>query len=318
MPGTAVEMLISEASTNGVIGQVMGMLNATADIIHSVRNETEESVQKKYRPGNKAKARVLFKLPDSDSDSTKIGVSLLDHVVSLSPRTSAEEKVIRDPLELLPLSSFVDQAKVVKVQPGIGLFMDIAIRGIQGFAHISRLADTKIETLLATTGAFREGSVHRARVIGYNAMDGLFLLSLEPKILAQPFLRIEDVEVGSIVQGKVDKLILGPKGVTGVLINLAEGITGLVPETHMADVYLQNPEKKFREGAPVKARVLSTDPDKRQLRLTLKKTLVNSDASVWKNYKQISVGDQSQGSIVNILPTGAVVSSTAMCELSYL
>jgi rRNA biogenesis protein RRP5 len=70
---------------------------------------------------------------------------------------------------------------------------------------------------------------------------------------------------------------------------------------------LQHPEKKFKEGMTVTARVLSTEPGKRQVRLTLKKSLVNSEATLFLSYNDIKVGMQSPGTIVNIIPAGAVV-----------
>ncbi|CCF40910.1 rRNA biogenesis protein RRP5, partial [Colletotrichum higginsianum] len=83
------------------------------------------------------------------------------------------------------------------------------------------------------------------------------------------------------------------------------GITGYVHESHLADVKLQHPEKKFREGITVKARVLSVRPRKRQLRLTLKKTLVNSDAPIVKNYDDAEVGMQTPGTITGFTAAGA-------------
>lgn len=82
-------------------------------------------------------------------------------------------------------------------------------------------------------------------------MDGLFLLSTEKKVLEQPFLRIEDIKVGGIVKGKIERVL--DRG--AVIVNIADGISGLVNETHLSDVKLKNPEKKFREGVEVRARV---------------------------------------------------------------
>src|SRR3569833_313989 len=57
----------------------------------------------------------------------------------------------------------------------------------------------------------------------------------------------------------------------------------------------------------VKARVLSTDPRRHQLRLTLKKALVNSETPPLRSFSDVAVGLQTLGSIINILPSGAVV-----------
>ncbi len=305
LPGTAVEVLVSEATAAGIAGKVMGMIDVTVDLMHSGASSPDQDNEKKFKIGSKVKGRIICTFPTSEP--RKLGISLLKHILTLTPRNTASEKASQPPVDVLPLSTTVEAAKVVKVASGIGLFVDCGIVGARGFVHISRVADGKIETLSETTGPYKLGSIHPARVTGYNAMDDLFLLSMEQKILDQPFLRLEDVKVGSTVKGKVEKLIIKEAGVSGALVNLAEGITGLVPETHFADIHLQHPEKKFREGMSVTARVLSTDLVKRQLRLTLKKTLVNSEDAIWSNYEDVVPGSRSPGTLVNILPTGAVV-----------
>ena len=304
LPGTAVDMLITDVSS-GVTGKIMGLLDVTADLIHSGAAESQKGNSEKYKIGSKAKARIICTFPNVEP--RRLGVSLLDHVVSLSSRSLSVGKVTKEPLQALPISSFVEEAKVVKVEPATGLFLDLGVRGILGFAHISRITDRKIETLSETTGTYKVGSKHRARVIGYNPMDGLYLVSLEPRVLDQPFLRIEDIQIGQIVKGKVDKLIVTKKGTAGVLVHLADGITGLVPEMHMADVHLQHPDRKFKGGLSVTARVLSIDLDKRQIRLTLKKSLVNSETDIWSDYSRISPGAKAPGTLINVLRAGAVV-----------
>jgi rRNA biogenesis protein RRP5 len=305
LPGTAVELLVTDITPRGLAGKVMGMLDVTADLIHSGLGSIGKDLDKKYKIGSKVKGRVIFALPNIEP--RKIGISLLDHVMSLTTQTTMQAGQKLDPLKSLPLSSIVDEITVKKVQPGIGLFVSIGVKGVPGFVHISRVTDGKIETLSESTGPYKEGSIHRGRVVGYNQLDGIYLISFEQKILDQAFLRIEDLEIGEVVKGTVEKLVVNAKGVGGVLVKLSDGITGLVPEMHMADVSLLHPEKKFKEGMKVTARVLSIDPSKRQIRLTLKKALLNSEAPVFKSYTTITPGKQSPGTIISIVPGGAVV-----------
>ena len=306
LPGTTIEILVSEVTRSGVIGKAMGLLDVTADLIHSGAAASGKEITSRYTAGSKIKGRVICTFPTSEKK--KIGISLLDHIVTLRLKTAiSKTEVDLQPLKLLPLSKVVAEAKVVKVEPGLGLFLDVGVKGIYGFVHISKIADKKIDSLSETIGMFKLGSVHKARVIGYNAMDGLFIISMEEKVINQPFLRVEDVEIGQIVQGAIDKIIVGEKGVSGLLVKISEGISGLVPDTHFADIRLQNPEKKFKEGMKVTARVLSTNVERRQIRLTLKKALVNSELEIWKSYDDLIPGRQALGTIVNILSSGAVV-----------
>lgn len=307
LPGTAVEVLVSEVGPSGIAGKVMGLLNVTADFIHSGAAASGKDLEKKYPTGGKVKGRIICTFPTVDEK--KLGISLQDHVVYLRPKTTSSASVTENtlPTEMLPLSTIVDEAKVVKVEQGTGLLLDVGVKGVRGFVHISKISDGKIETLSESTGAYKVGSVHKARIIGYNSLDGLFIVSMEPKVISQAFLRMEDVKIGQVVKGTVEKMLVNENGVNGLIVKIAEGITGLVPEVHLADIHLQHPEKKFKEGSSVTARVLSTIPEKRQIRLTLKKTLVNSDAEPWASFDNLKPGLQAPGTLINILPSGAVV-----------
>ena len=307
LPGTAIEVLVTETTRSGIAGKIMGLLNVTADLIHSGAAASGKDLEKKYPTGSKVNGRIICTFPALDEK--KLGISLLDHIVYWKPKTITSASVTENtlPMEILPVSTIVDEAKVVKVEHGAGLLVDVGVKGVRGFVHISKISDGKIETLSDSTGAYKVGSVHKARVIGYNALDGLFIISMEPKVINQAFLRMEDLKTGQLVEGTVEKMLVNESGVNGVIVKIADGITGLVPEIHLADIHLQHPEKKFKEGSSVTARVLSTIPEKRQIRLTLKKSLVSSDAEAWTSYGNLKPGLQAPGTLINILPSGAVI-----------
>lgn len=305
LPGTAVEFLITETSPNTLTGKVMGLIDATADTIHSGAAEKATDLTEKYNSGMKIKARVIF--TSEEDDVKRIGVSLLDHVLSLTTRMTGKAKERKTPLDVVPLSSIVETAKVTKVVPMLGVFFDLGPRDVAGFAPLNRLADDRVEMPMEGSGPFQLASTHKARVIGFSAFDGMYRLSLEEKILSQPFLRIDEIKVGQIVKGKVQKLFADRDGSTALLVHLADGINAAVSEIHLADTKLQHPERKFREGAPVTARVLYVDVQKHHVRLTLKKSLVNSEIEPWSNYSQLSVGATGPGTLVNVKPAGALV-----------
>ena len=301
LPGTAAEILLTDISSNGLVGKIMGMLDATVDLVQSGGNSGKEDLSKKFHSGAKVKGRLVCTFPSSEP--FKVGFSLLDHVLKLSASPRGPGSSDNAPA----ISAIIPEAKVVKVDPGLGLYAQIGSTNHIGFVHVSRVSDGVVENISPDQGAFRIDTVHEARIVGYNALDNLYLLSFERKVIDQPFLRIEDVTVGAVVKGKVQRLLIGPSGIDGLIVTLAEGITALVPSMHFADAPLQFPEKKFREGMTLSARILSVNLEKRQIRLTLKKSLLNSESAVWKDYSAITPGSQSPGTIVNIQPHGAVV-----------
>ncbi|KXT12584.1 hypothetical protein AC579_2102 [Pseudocercospora musae] len=321
LPGTLVDVLVTESGPRGIAGKIMGMLDVTADTVHSNAVGVED-MGKKYKIGSKVKARITYALPQAD-ESRKVGVSLLDHVLALTPASTklpenASAKLrtqAQDLAQSLPLSLIIDEAKVTEVLSDLGVFLVVSRkegreeRTTKSFAHISQLSDKRIDTLSSASGPYKPDTVHKARVLAYNPIDDIYYVSLKPSVLDQPFLRLDDLAVGQAVKGSVEKLIYGGKtGVTGILVKLSENVNGLVPEVHFSDTRLQRPELKFKEGTEVKARVLSIDSEKRQIRLTLKKTLLEGESDkIWKNYNDLEPGMTSRGTIVSLLDTGAAV-----------
>lgn len=300
LPGTAAEILLTEVTPNGMIGKIMGMLDATVDLVQSSINGKVD-LERKYKIGAKIKGRIISTFPAAEP--FKVSFSLLDHVLKLSSDSRGPGSSDDAPA----ISAIIPEATVVKVDHGLGVYARIGDTKHMGFVHMSRLSDGKVETVEENAGAFKLEAVHEARVIGYNSMDNLYILSFEKSVVEQPFLRVEDVEVGAIVKGKVEKLLIGPNGIDGLIVNLADGITGLVPSMHFADTQLQFPEKKFREGQKLSLRILSVNLEKRQIRLTLKKSLLNNQSAIWKDYADIQPSSQSPGTIVNLQNHGAVV-----------
>jgi rRNA biogenesis protein RRP5 len=100
----------------------------------------------------------------------------------------------------------------------------------------------------------------------------LVQLSLQPSVLEQAFLRVSDVKVGEIVkvsplrtthaafsslsltthdtQGTVKRL-----SDTALFVSISGNVDGVVWPLHYSDIKLKHPEKRFKIGNVVKARV---------------------------------------------------------------
>ncbi|KAL4787905.1 hypothetical protein BJX76DRAFT_353703 [Aspergillus varians] len=301
VPGAAAEILLTDVTPTGMIGKIMGMLDTTVDLVHSGGATGKTDLMKKYHNGAKIKGRITCTFPGSEP--YKIGFSMLDHVQKFTTEGHGP-----NPSDDAPaISAVIPEATIVNVDPGLGVYVQIGSTKHMGFVHVSRLADGQVETISSDHGPFRTGTTHEARVVGYSAVDNLYSLSFERKVIDQPFLRLEDVTLGAVVKVTIAKVLVKESGVTGLIVSLTDGITGFIPSMHFADTRLQFPEKKFREGMAITARILSVNLEKREVRLTLKKSLLNSEAAVWKDYRDILPGSQSPGTIVNILSNGAVV-----------
>lgn len=306
LPGTAVDVLISNLDRRGLAGKILGHLDATADLIHSQVGPSGIDLETTYKIGSRVKARVICNFPNAKEP--KLGISLLPHITALDqkrPGRGPHSKKL--PTEVLPISSTIEECTVRHVENDIGLFVDVGIPELRGFVHISRVKDGKVDALYESSGPFQVGSVHKGRIIGFNEVDGIFNISFEKSVLEQQYLRLQDVPIGAVVSCNIEEIIIDKTGVSGLILKVSEGITGLVTERHFSDVRLQHPEMKFKKNQKVKARVLSIDLVKKQMRLTLKKTLVNSEAPVIKSYEDATVGMQVPGTIIKIQSKGAFI-----------
>ncbi|KAL9111016.1 MAG: hypothetical protein Q9227_004449 [Pyrenula ochraceoflavens] len=299
LPGTAVEILLSDVTESGLAGQIMGMLDVSCDVVHSGMRDLSSQEECGMKTGMKIRGRLIFKLLLSDRN--KLGFSLLSHILKY------EKSRMADHNERLSLSDVHSDFLITRVEPGLGIYTKRRNSKATAFVHLSRLANGIVDSIAQTHGPYRIGSVHQGRVLSYNALDNLYTVSFQESIINQAFIRIEDVSIGQKVKGTVERVITREGEVTGVLVSLSDGIVGLIPRIHMSDAPLLHPEKRFRSGLNVVAKVLSTDVLKHQIRLTIKKSLVNADTKIWNDIADIKPGATSPGTLVKVEPHGAVV-----------
>ncbi|EWC48211.1 hypothetical protein DRE_02315 [Drechslerella stenobrocha 248] len=295
LPGTlATRALVTDVQDNGLVCKLMGSVDVTVDLFHC-GCFSSETLRNKYKAGNNITVRLLATIPGAENK--KFAASLLPHVKDMGPQTHAGKLS----LSKLPIGAIKSDAAVKHIIPGVGLILNIGMAGTLVFVHISRISDKKIESIL-TTGPYKVGSQHSIRILDYNSMDGLLQASMEPKILSQRYLRVEDVKPGDVVKGKITRFVAG-----GMMVEIEEGMEAYVPEMHMSDTVLQHPEKKFREGATVKGRILRVDTELHRIRMTLKKAIVNSEGPVFADYIDVEEDEETPGTIVKLMPTGAIL-----------
>ncbi|XP_071987184.1 protein RRP5 homolog isoform X3 [Engystomops pustulosus] len=149
---------------------------------------------------------------------------------------------------------------------------------------------------------FKEGSVHKGRVMTFSQMDQILRLSFQKDLVEAGDFRIEDVQVGQILKGTVSRLMPA-----GVIVNFPGNIDGLVPKLHLADVTLNHPEKIYTLGKTVKCRVLSVDTSTQKMILTRKEMMINSTLPIITSYQDATPGMISHGFICSVKPYGCVI-----------
>lgn len=233
-----------------------------------------------YQLGEKVRGRILWTLPPLNDAPMRFALSLLPHIVSLEPKTApldpAAPNSERAQLnQILPVGTFVENFKIVKVEPEWGILAIIPNTDLKVFVHISNVSDEHLTSLSGNTKYKVGNEGFRGRVIGCSAFDGLLQLSLKESVLKRAFMKVSDLKVGQVLEGTVQRL-----SESALFVNIHGNVNGIVWPLHYSDLRLKHPERKFKVGGVVKARVIGLDVEKNRIVLTLKRSLVNSELPV--------------------------------------
>ncbi|KAJ7431840.1 hypothetical protein B0H11DRAFT_839096 [Mycena galericulata] len=280
LPGTLVQALITAVHPSGLNLQILGFFDGTVDQFHLRPDPTE----KLYKIGKKVKGRVLY---DFSTTPPRFALTLSEHVLGLGVQKIKGDKKHTTPQimqDAYPIGTILEAVKVARIEPERGIVVEIDSGSLQGFVHISHVSDDHVPSI-SSSGPWKPGSMHRARVTGYYPFDGLLQLSMKSTVLDQKFLQVADVQVGEVIKGTIKNLTD-----SGLFVSMSGNVDGVVWPNHYADISLKHPAKRFKAGASIKCRVLVVDPERKRISLTAKKTLVESALPVIATVDDAKIG----------------------------
>lgn len=330
-PGMLLNVRVEDVLTNGLRVTFLTFFSATVEQNH-MSNPCEYGWEAAYRKGLKGRARII----SVDKHTKQLTLSMAPHVVHLSaPQT---QYVIGDVIE---------HAAIERVDAAIGMLLSLAKgtkkasaigsqdvdedmasdddeeaeedaekkTGWQNFqpayVHISNASDEHLDKL---EKKFTVGDQVSCRVIGFAPFDGIVNVSCKASALAQLVLRHQDLTPGLKVKGTI--LAMEP---WGIMLQLSEGVRGVVAATHVPPFVPLAKKKHIKKDAPsshkfsvgktVDARVLRVDAENKKTYLTMKKALVEGDGElVLSDFAKATPGVIAQGFITKIAEYGVVVS----------
>ncbi|XP_075614116.1 protein RRP5 homolog isoform X1 [Balearica regulorum gibbericeps] len=281
LPGLVVKARVQKVAP---LGMKLSFLSSFTGIVDFMHMDPEKSMN--YSPDQVMKACILSIHPTS-----KV-VRLTLRQAFLQPGGSPNQ------LSSDRMGAVVEESTVKAFYKQFGAIFELD-DGTLAFARLKHLSKNR-KSLKPV--AFKAGCKHKCRIIDYSLMDEMCIVSLKYQIIEARFLQYQDIHTGDVVQGKV--FALKP---IGMQVKVADGIKGLVPLMHLADVTLKQPEKKYNIGDEVRCRVLECNPEGRKLILTLKKSLVQSKLPVLSNYEDAKPGLITHGFVVCAREFGCIV-----------
>ncbi|SPO21291.1 related to RRP5 - processing of pre-ribosomal RNA [Ustilago trichophora] len=309
LPGTLTKVLITAALPTGLNVKLFGMFDATIDRFHLPELPENKDIPDVYKEGSKHVARVLWDLlsppstalqGDNPDHERKFGLSLAPQVLALDAPVAKDKQLLQ---HAYPIGHAL-KVTVVQTINDWGLIVSVHGTDLRGLVHISQVSDDHVVSLPPSSGPFAKGTEHKARVVGHSPTDRTLQLSLKASVLERKFMRVSEVEVGEVVNASIIKLGLP----NAIFLQLHGNVDGIVFANHFADVKLTQPEKRFKPGLQVKARVMDVDPSRNRIVLTLKKSLVKSDLPIVSSIQDARVGVVTNATIFRVQTNSLIVS----------
>ncbi|KAG2774744.1 rRNA biogenesis protein [Phytophthora cactorum] len=308
VPGMLLNVRVEDVLENGLSVTFLTFFTATVEQNH-MSLPCERGWEESYRKGMKARARIV----SIDYIAKQITLSMAPHVVHLQV-----------PESLFSVGDIIEEASIERIDAGIGMLLSLKSKDedvemeeasdkkesttnakwkafAPGYVHISNVSDKRVDKL---EKKFTVGSSIKCRVLGFSPFDAVASVSCTEHSISQTVLRHKDLKPGTKVNGK----ILSVES-WGILMEISEGVRGLVTPQHMPAFLLNKKANngKYKAGKTVSARVLHVDLDANKTYLTMKSGLLSSDLPVLSSFKEATMGFIAHGFITKIGQYGVIV-----------
>jgi len=146
--------------------------------------------------------------------------------------------------------------RITRVEPG-GVYVDIDAP-VEGFVPASQI---RKEGRVDPTGLFQGGEEVKVWVISASRRERRLRLTMIPP----PSVKWEDLKVGELIRGKVTRVEK-----FGAFVDIGAERDALIHISEFGVRNLKDPSEVLQEGQEIEARIILVDPEKKQIRLSLR------------------------------------------------
>ncbi len=224
--------------------------------------------------GQEIKARVL----KNDVENRRISIGLKQ--LQPHPWEAVAEKYRVGDRIRGTVTRIVDFGAFVEIEPGV-----------EGLIHISELSWTK--RIKKASDVVKRGEAVEAIILAMNPEEHRISLGLK-QALGDPWAEASNkLAVGSIIEGPVTNITN-----FGAFVQVTEGIEGMIHVSEIsAEKRINHPKDALKVGQIVKAQVIGIEPQKRQLKLSIKQMVPTSIDEYLAEHRS---GDVVTGRIVDV------------------
>ncbi|KAF5737374.1 protein RRP5 isoform X2 [Tripterygium wilfordii] len=284
VPGMMVNARVQSTLENGIMLSFLTYFTGTVDMFHLQNTVPSSNWKVDYIKNKKVNARILF----VDPLTRAVALTLNPHLVHNRASPS-----------LVKIGDIYDHSKVVRVDRGSGLLLEIPSTPVSTPAYVS-ISDVAEEEVKKLEKKFKEGSNVRVRILGFRHLEGLATGVLKASAFEGPVFTHSDVKPGMLVRAKITAV-----DSFGAIVQFPGGVKALCPLRHMSEFEIAKPGKKFKIGAELMFRVLGCKS--KRITVTHKKTLVKSKLGILGSYTDATEALRTHGWITKIEKHGCFV-----------
>jgi small subunit ribosomal protein S1 len=171
-----------------------------------------------------------------------------------------------------------------------GAFVELE-PGVEGLIHVSEMSWAK--KVRKPSDVLQPGETVEAVILGVNAGERRISLGLKQTLGDPWFEAAQRLAAGSVVEGPVTSLTK-----FGAFVQIAEGVEGMIHVSEIsAEKRINHPQDALRVGQVVKAQVIAVDPEKRQIKLSIKQLVPTSIEEYLAEHRP---GDVVSGRLVDV------------------
>ena len=278
---SALERAFTEQST--IVGTVTGLVKGGLTVDVGVRA---------FLPASRSGAR------DAEELEKLVGQEIVCRILKLDP---AEEDVVLDRRAVTEEEARIARDRrysevregdivsgTVRSLTDYGAFIDLG--GVDGLLHVSDIAWTRITN---PADVLTAGQQVEAKILKYDLEKRRISLGMK-QLLPHPWENVsEKYKLGERVRGSVTRVTD-----FGAFVELEPGIEGMIHVSEIdPDKRIQHPQDVFRNGQQVKAQVIGIDPEKRQMKLSIKQMI---PTGLDEYLAEHSAGDQVSGRLLGV------------------
>ena len=171
-----------------------------------------------------------------------------------------------------------------------GAFVELE-PGVEGLIHISEMSWSS-KKVRKPGDVVKVGEAVQAVILSINPAEKRLALGLK-QALGDPWKEAsERYAAGTVVEGPVTSVQK-----FGAFVQIADGVEGMVHVSELSDKHIAHPQDVVKLGQKVQAMVLAIDPEKRQIKLSMKQLIPTGLDEYIAEHK---VGDIVSGRVLKV------------------